>query len=55
LSVDPAIVRNGALNFGGAMFQIIRALIEAVCVTLISVILSHYYLDYENGGVSAGR
>ncbi|MBL0371103.1 hypothetical protein JJB09_03595 [Rhizobium sp. KVB221] len=48
--IQPSVIRDAMPNVSGAVMTVVETSIEAVSITLISVILSHYYLKAEDIG-----
>jgi hypothetical protein len=47
IGIDTSVIRDGSFNPGGAAITLIAALIESVSISLIAVVLSHFYLAAE--------
>ena len=47
VGIDASVIRNASFNPGGALITFVVALVETVNVSLIAVVLSHFYLAAE--------
>ncbi|UVC10379.1 hypothetical protein IHQ71_07175 [Rhizobium sp. TH2] len=51
--VSASVVTEGHINVTGAIFVVLMQTLQCFCITVTSVVLSHYYLTYE--GVLPGQ